>query len=125
FSTLASSLSPPPTTSPLFPYTTLFRSRVFASVQPVRRGERMLPIEFRNRFLDILLRETHETEEPVQAERGIAAAARDLAILDGGALPQQRFGVAEPVACHVDHRHLKVRERKVRIEREGARRGAD
>ena len=54
----------------------------------MRLGELALSIELAQRLLDIVLRQPHESEQPVQAERGIALAAADLPILHGGALPQ-------------------------------------
>ena len=54
----------------------------------------------------------------MKAEAGIAIAARNLAILHGRSLAQHRFGIAQVAARDVNHRHLKVRERKVGIQRE-------
>ncbi len=96
--------------------------RIFASVETVRFGERPLAREFRQRVFDVVLRESHEPEQPVQSERGVALAAPDLPILDRRAVPEDALRVGEMTARHVNHRRLEVGEGEVRIELE--RRGA-
>src|SRR5258706_14065623 len=59
----------------------------------------------------------------MQAERGIASSASDLAILHRGSLSKHGLGIGQASACDVNHRHLKMREREIRVEREHVRRG--
>ena len=61
----------------------------------MRLGEATLAIELADGFVDVALREPNEAQQPVETERGIAAAAADLAILNRRALPQHGFGLRE------------------------------
>ena len=92
--------------------------RIFASVEPVRLRQLALAFQFFDRFVHIVLRQPHEAEQPVQAERRISAAPADLPILHRGALSQHGFRFVQVTARHVDHRHLKVREGEIGVERE-------
>src|SRR5437868_6294149 len=60
--------------------------RVFPAVEPVRLGEPLLAIELFDRLVDIVLGQTDQPEQPVQAERRIPPTPLNLAILNRGAL---------------------------------------
>ena len=55
--------------------------RVLAAVESMRLGQPALALEFAERVLDVVLRQTHQAEQPMQSERRIALAASDLPIL--------------------------------------------
>jgi len=61
-------------------------------------------IQLADRFVDVILREPHEAEQPVQPQRGEASALRELSILDGGALTKHGLGLHQAAARDVDHR---------------------
>src|SRR5712691_4227095 len=64
--------------------------RVLAPVKTMRLGQRAFAIQLADRFVDVILREPHEAEQPVQPQRGEASTLRELSILDGGALTKHR-----------------------------------
>ena len=91
---------------------------IFATVEAVRIRTRLFAIELLQRLVDVALRQTDESEKPMEAECGIAVAARDLPILYRRSLTKDRFGLPQPPSRDVNHRHLKVRECEIGIERQ-------
>ena len=88
----------------------------------MRLGELPLAIELAERFLDVILRQSNQSEQPMQAQRGIAVAATDLAILHRRSLTEHGFGLSEMSPGDVDHRRLEMGEREIGVERQRVRR---
>ena len=95
-------------------------NRVFTSVQALGIGDGELTLELVQGIRSIVLRQPHESQQPVQSQCWIPLSPADLAILDGGSLPEHGLGVGEVAARDVDHGDLEVRVREVGIQGEHA-----
>ncbi len=84
----------------------------------MRVRKMQLAIEFAQRLRVIALREADQAQQPMQAEARVAIAARHLTILHGRSLAEHGFGLPHVSARHVNHRHLKVREGEIGIQRQ-------
>ena len=90
----------------------------------MRLGELPLPVELTKRFLDVVLRQPDQSEQPMQAQRGIAVATTDLAILHRRSLTEHRFRLSEMSPRDMDHRRLEMGEREIGVEGKRVRRGS-
>jgi hypothetical protein len=91
---------------------------IFASVESMRLRQLLFACQLLQGFLDVMLSQAHEPEEPVQPQGWVPIAAADLAIFDGRPLAQHRLGLAQLSSRDVDHRHLEVGKGEVRVQRQ-------
>src|SRR5262249_37080648 len=75
---------------------------IFAAEEAVRICTRVFAIQLLQRLVDVAQRQTDESQKPMEAECGIAVAARDLPILYRGSLTKDRFGLPQPPSRDVN-----------------------